>query len=178
MTEYNRFLKKICLKIDETVVVYECANSEEIYYSLEYIYKTTILRYTNSTCKNDPKSYQFCGTIELNKMIFAVTDQVLCGHIFCKNIFPLKLYSAMSIYMMKHEARYNKSNAELCKITESMSSTAILSTNVSSVPDTSLCNGLCDIYGHVRMKHFVTDMYMVYSACQYILNQRIFAMVL
>ena len=145
LTEYNRFLKKICSKIDETKVVYECANSEEFYYSVEFIYETTILRYTNSTCKNDPKSYQICGTLELNKMIFAATDQVLCGHIYCKKILLFRLYSAMSIYIMKPEARY-KNNVEMCKLTESMSSTAILSTNVSSVPDTSLCNGLCDLW--------------------------------
>ena len=141
--EHNGFLKMRCAQ-DKTglYTVFKCATSDEFYVDIkDLVISTTFLGFTNITCKNDPKSYQFCGTRDFDKNILAKSDQILCGYTFCKSATSDKLYASFPVSDFK--LQYN--NGFRCDGNHRHTKEDLIkSQHIDSVPEKLLCDSICD----------------------------------
>ena len=104
---------------------------------------TSIHGFVNSTCAGDPKSYQFCGTRELDKDIFGQARQFLCGYTFCDyRKSQTKLYASVPITSDNMSSKFDcDNNKHYSK--DFVGSFANMS--LSALPVQLLCDGNCDI---------------------------------
>ena len=127
------------------MTTFKCATSNENYVDIKDIGSiTSMLGFTNTTCKNDPKSYQFCGTRDFEKNIFGKTDQVLCGYVLCKVPYSAMLYTPVSILdteLVKDDTSDNCNKNMLYG-----NYLSPLLSKIDSIPARLECNDICDLF--------------------------------